>query len=691
METLIRTPDMPGVHQMENSVASEVRPSDTSIPNVIGSFNDDVDYNYQTGTLFYVNPEISAKKLYLSYNDFTDAVNRCIEAGAGIIWDSYQKFVKLKSANPEKYKEAIEEMVKINDNSLFSAFETSTNNLTDNKKIKKELVDEYNRAEGICEAENGPNEEYCFRKFIINILHDNHNSDIPAILNKNEYFDEIAKLRFGLKNIKSNFNFDVENCIEYTAHRSDCFYSTMNLDSIAFKIKPYIERISLSVGSSIYDSIPVVNYRVCLDMHKIITWLMANCKLPDELPELVDSGETVRDEYVRSVLGEYVNLGELIARRIIMEIYDMSYNISGNWRRFLQKFVCSYNKLLTSNPDIMNLVTKVNYFANLSSSLTDPSMIKETNSTNHEMFENIFKHINEDFNTYDDQFINQMFTAISDYSDSNKEDFILHQASILFKKTFTVFFENAILINFYNMNKWCDKRHYSKSIRMGLYTREFYRPYDFDDLLRKASSISDYNIRDFITTIISEFKSSKNSIYDPGKLANGEYMFFMYSKLSRKLWMELSNLLILSSKLIGMMEQTKPVRDSDIKLHDKISKTVIEFSEFIYGTLVNMITEARYIPGQFKLGFGSYKFNYTNLAKILKYCSDYVKPVVSRDSHKMDQVVKDVLKQPDNKEHNSILDDGFIVSYDVSDRDKYELKHNFCMALQRRGLVSLDF
>ena len=688
METLIRTPDMPGVHQMENSVVSEVNPSDTSIPNVISSFNGDVDYNYQTGTLFYVNPEISAKKLYLSYNDFTDAVNRCIEAGAGIIWDSYQKFVKLKSANPEKYKEAIEEMEKINDNSLFSSFRTSLNNLTDNKKVKEELIDEYNRNEGLCETAGSANKE-CFRNFILNILYDNHNSDIPAILNKNEYFDEIAKLRFGLQSIKSNFKFDVENCIEYTAHRSDCFYYTANLDSIAFKIKPFIKMISLTVESSIYDSIPVVNYKVCLDMHKIITWLMANCKLPDELPEFLDSGETVRDEYIRSVLGEYVNFGEKIARRIVMEIYDMSYNISGNWRCFLQKFIGSYNKLLTSNPDTMNLITKVNYFANFSSLHTDPRMVKETDSVNHETFENIFKYINKDYYTYNDQFINQMFDAISAYSDSNKEEFILHQASILFRKTFTVFFENAILLNFY---KECDNNgHYSKSIIMGSYTREFYRQYDFGDLLRKASSISDYNIRDFISTIISEFKSCKNSIYDPGKLENGEYMFFMYSKLSRKLWMELSNLLILTSKLIGMMEQTKPIRDSDIKLHDKVSKTVNDFSEFVYGTLINMITEARYIPGQFKIGYGSWKFDLPPLTKILKYCATYVKPVVSRDSHKMDQLVKDVLKQPENKLPNNILDDGFIVSYDVSDRDKYDLKHNFCMGLQRRGLVSLDF
>lgn len=688
METLIRTPDMPGVHQMENSVVSEVNPSDTSIPNIISSFNDDIDYNYQTGTLLYVNPEIFAKKLYLSYNDFTDAVNRCIEAGAGIIWDSYQKFVKLKSANPEKYKEAIEEMEKINDNSLFSPFRTSLNNLTDNKKIKEELVNEYNRNEGICEVEGSANKER-FRSFILNILYDNHNSDIPAILNKNEYFDEIAKLRFGLQNIKSNFRFDVENCIEYTAHRSDCFYSTMNLDSIAFKIKPFIAMISLTTGSSIYDSIPVVNYKVCLDMHKIITWLMANCKLPDELPEFLDSGETVRDEYIRSVLGEYVNFGEKIARRIVMEIYDMSYNISGNWRCFLQKFIGSYNKLLASNPDTMNLITKVNYFANFSSLHTDPRMVKETDSMNHETFEKIFNYINKDYDTYDNQFINQMFAAISSYSDSNKEEFILYQASVLFRKTFTVFFENAILLNFC---RDCDNNgHYSKSIIIDSYTREFYRQYDFGDLLRKASSISDYNIRDFISTIISEFKSCKNSIYDPGKLENGEYMFFMYSKLSRKLWMELSNLLILTSKLIGMMEQTKPIRDSDIKLHDKVSQTVTDFSEFVYGTLVNMITEARYIPGQFKIGYGSWKFDLPPLTKILKYCATYVKPVVSRDSHKMDQVVKDVLKQSENKLSNNILDDGFIVSYDVSDRDKYELKHNFCMGLQRRGLVSLDF
>lgn len=688
METLIRTPDMPGVHQMENSVASEVHPSDTSIPNVISSFNNDVDYNYDTGTLLYVNPEISAKKLYLSYNDFTDAVNRCIEAGAGIIWDAYQKFVKLKSANPEKYKEAIEEMVKINENSLYSPFVTSLNNLTDNKKVKEELVNEYNKTNGI-ETVDNPEDEVCFRRFIINILHDNHNSDIPAILNKNEYFDEIAKLRFGLQNIKSNFRFDVENCIEYTAHRSDCFYSIANLNSIAFKIKPFIERISLTTGSSIYDSIPVVNYRVCLDMHKIISWLMNNCKLPDELPEFLDSGETVRDEYIRSVLGEYVNFGEKIARRIVMEIYDMSYNISGNWRRFLQKFIGSYNKLLVSNPDIMNLVTKVNYFANFSESHIDPRMAKETDSMNHEIFENIFKYINKDYDTYDDQFINQMFTAISDYSDSNKEEFILHQASILFRKTFTVFFENAILINFYR--KYDNNGHYSKSIEMSSYTREFYRPYDFGDLLRKASSISDYNIRDFIQTIISEFKSCRNSIYDPGKLANGEYMFFMYSKLSRKLWMELSNLLILTSKLIGMMEQTKPVRDSDIKLHDKVSKTVNDFAEFVYGTLVNMISEARYVPNQFTVGFRAWKFDLPPLTKILKYCSNYAKPVVSRDSHKIDQLVRDVLKQPENKSPNNIVDDGFVVSYNVSDRDKYDLKHNFVMGLQRRGLVSLDF
>lgn len=685
MEMLIRTPDMPGVHQ--TSDVSEVVPSERNVfSNVLDdSYERGRNYISETQTLLYMNPEENAKKLHMSYNDFIDVVNKCIESGAGIIWDTYQQFIKLKSANPEKYKEAIDEMENINDCSLFSSFRTRLNNLTKNKNLKNKLLDD-SKYEEISEYEK-PEYKESFRCFFKNILYDNHNCDIPSLINNNDYLEEIAKLRFDLQSINSNFKFDVENCVEYTAHRPDCFYYTMYLNSIAFKVKPYIKKISLTTGNSIYDSIPVVSYKICVDMHKLITWLSTNCKMPDELPEVLEESENVREEYIRSVLGEYPSFSEKIARRIVMEIFDLSYNIQGNWRKFLQKFISSYNKLLII-PDITNLINKANYFSNLSESHNDPGMMKESISANTELFEEIFKFVNDSYN-FDDQFVNQLFETIFYDSSSNKSEFIIRQAGTLFKKTFSVFFEDAVLMNFYS--NYDEKQHFNKGITFYSYTREFYKSYDIVDLLGKASSITDYNIRDFISTIITEFKSCRNEIYDPAKMSNGEYLFFMYSKISRKVWMDLTNCVILASKLTGMMEQTEPRSNNDEKLYNSISRTISDFNEFVYSTLLNMLTEARFIPRRSSIGCFSWKYEYIPIKKNINFCNEYVRPVVSNDFHKIDKLISDVLKQSENKEPNKCVDDGFIVSYDVADRDKYDLKHNFTMALQRRGLVSLDF
>lgn len=690
METLIRTPDMPGVHQMSD-VSEAIVPSDNYIPNVLESY-DEKSYDRNTDTLLYVDPELNVKRIHQSYNDIISAVGRCIEFGAGIIWDSYQKFIKIRSNNPEKYKEALNEMKTINSNSLFSSFLTRRDNLTKNKKLQQAFDEDDSKRYGY-EILEDPIDDSRFRSFFNNILDDNHNCDIPAILNKEHYFDEIAKLRYNLQSISSNFNFDVENCIEYTAHRSDCFFTTAIRNSIAFKIKPFIKTISNNVGNSIFDSIPLVKYNICIDMHKIISFLLENCKMPDELPELLESNENVREEYIKSVLGEYTNLDEKIARRIVMELFDIDYNIKGNWRKFLTKFLGSYNKSI-SDPDIINLMNKVNYFANLSESHNDPGMIKESVSANVELFEKIFECINHD--TYgndwvsDTNYLNDLFISISNDSESNKSDFIIKHATVLFRKTFSVFFEDAVLLNY---KKDWQKEHYAKSLRLDTYTREFYRPYNITDLLGKASTITNYNTRDFMQTIISEVKSCKLSIYDPGKLSNGEYAFFMYSKLSRKIWMCLTNKIILISKLNGMVEQVKP-RENDRILFENVKKRVTSFSDFIYGILLNnaLLTEARFIP-QYR-GISTYipsraqGFGGEHLLSLLTYCNKYALPVVSRDSHKMDEILR---KKDDYDKSNNRIDDGFSVSYNVSDLDNYELKHNFEMALKRREIVSLDF
>lgn len=691
MEMLIRTPDMPGVHRNSND-ASEVGPSDY-IPTDQEPF-DMNDLEENTSTLLYVNPETHAKRIYQSYNNIIDAVNKCISAAAGIIWDSYQKFIKLKSNNPEKYEEAIDEMIDINSNSYFSAF----NKFTSNKKFKAELEQEFNEQMGCCDAVDTESKN-SFRGFFTNILGDNNNNDIPALLDKTHYLDEIARLRNELNMIRSNFQFDVENCIEYTIHRSDCYFNTYELNSIAFKIKPFINKISSNVATSIYDSIPVVSYGIYFDIHKLVIWLLNNCKMPDELPDMIDSAENVRDEFIKSVLGEFPNFSESISRRIVTELFDMDHNIRGNWRKFLTKFIGSYSKSM-STPEVINLINKVNYFAELSESHNDPSMRKESVDVNTlELFKNIFTFINGDYASHKHAYIDDLFNSMSYYSNSNKEEnFIEMLASILFRKTFTVFFEDAVLINYRNPQRYYKEvEHFGKEFYVDSYTREFYRSYDITDLLGKASTITDYNVRDFIQTILSESKSYKLNIFDPGKLSNGEYAFFMYSKHSRKIWMCLTNYLIFSAKLTGMMEQTKPRDDKDLQLFENIKNRVSHLSETLYGILLSksLLTEARFLPTRYTNPFGCSDLKRLvgcdHIKTMIRFCNDYSKPVVSRDSHKIDGLIYNINKNSDHYGDTPRADDGFIVSYNVNETEYDEMYHNFYMALKRRELVSLDF
>lgn len=682
METFIRTPDMPGVHQTAD--VSEVMPSDYELsPNI--SMKNERNYDYNTGSLLDVNPDLNAKRLHASYNTIIDVVNKCMERGAGIIWDSYQEFIKIKSGNPTKYAEALDEMESINRNSLFCAFTTRVNNLTKNKRTRDALVESDPDIDAPVADDAGTDEK--FRYFYSAILGDNANADIPALLDKNGYLNSIAQLRYDIQTVKSNIKFDVENCIEYTVHRRDCFYPVQHLNSIAFKVKPFLEGISMSTGSSIYESIPVVNYKVCIDMHKLIVWMLSNCKMPDELPEALETSENVREEYIKSVMGEYTNFGEKIARRIVMELFDQYYNIYGNWDHFLQKFSMSYNKMI-DDPSLTNLISKIQYFVD-GGCINSPIIASEPAvGANITLLNKIIANINSKYN-YDDSFTNELFAAISSNSASNKDEFILEQATVLFRKTFSVFFENAVLLNYYNEYQ---NEHYAKDIKLSGYTREFNKSYDIVDLMGKASTISDYNTRDFIQTIVGEVKHLKCMVYDPTKLNNGEYAFFMYSKFSREIWLKITNSVILASRLVGMMEQVKP-RHNEVEVFEKVTKSMNRYVDDVYSNLFNMISEARFVPS--KLGYirGAYNTSPLHrLRSICEICNNYCKPVVSKDEHKFDELLRK--KVSEDKVPNAVIDDGFIVSYDVSDsslRDSYDLKHNFIMALKRRDILSLDF
>lgn len=675
METLIKTSDMPDVHRVDNG-GVEVVPS-TKISTKVPSHDLIKDYSYETNTLLHLDPEYIVKRLHSSYNDFINAVDKSFETCAGILWDTYQKFIKLKAANPTTYDKAICELENINDKSVYSVFYTKHRNLTNNKELLAELTQKDKK------SNVDDSDKYAFRRFILNILQSNQNCDIPALINYKKYIDEVAKLRYELQHIDSNFKFDIENCAEYTAHSKDLYNETSKLNSLAFKVKPRINKISNSVTNSIYDYIPTYDFKICIDIHKLIIWMVSNCTLPDEFNESMDSIEHVREEYVKSVLGEYTSFSEIFARRMVTEVYDMHYNIMGNWGRFLKKFIYTYNKLI-ANPNVINIINKANYFANLSNSHNDSNMIKEYVSTNTELFEKIFTNINERWN-FDDTFTNQMFVTVSDSSLTGSE-LLINQATVLFRKTFSVFFENAVLLNFRRIYQ---EEHYSKGIKIASYIREFHKAYDITDLLNKTAAITDLNTRDFMQNLLSEFKSVEFGIYDNTKLSNGEYMFFTYSKLSRLIWMEITNNVILASRLTTMIERTKPRNENDRNLHERIKKTILRFSESIYSILTSMFTETRIVPS--KRSIGVYREDIDSLLlDHLDFCYKYSRFSTSSfddNNIELSKLINSVL----NKENEKRISDGFISSYDVSEQDITTIGRNFITLLKQRGMVDVDF
>jgi hypothetical protein len=76
---------------------------------------------------------------------------------------------------------------------------------------------------------------------------------------------------------------------------------------------------------------------------------------------------------------------------------------------------------------------------------------------------------------------------------------------------------------------------------------------------------------------------------------------------------------------------------------------------------------------------------------MIRFCNDYSKPVVSRDSHKIDGLIYNINKNSDHYGDTPRADDGFIISYNANEMEYDEMYHNFNMALKRRELVSLDF
>lgn len=529
----------------------------------------------------YTKPEEITNAIYSSYDRLISNIHRTIEVSAGIIWDTYTRWLEFKGTDPVKYASEInahmDELEKRNP--LFS--------LWGEKRfaISKSVSEEIDKARGGSGLEDAIPEEgyeepvnsfkfFC-RSFLVN---DKLFGDPQCVLNYEGYLRSVSLLRAELD--KSNQNvtnygeisikFDIENSPEFAELNINPWSSGNN---ISFKVKPLLKSGDKFLSGLTELNTIECNYLVDFDIRNLIFFIIENAK---EVSCYKD-----KETYISYVMSVYGGLPERIARRICLEVYQVAINSTNNFSAFLQKLAHA-SKKISKTERFERLENLVCGFKHLEGNhILSDNIESFTNDRNIDLINDILNNMigeNDCDSIFDStQFPGNLLVAFN----YNKEDPLSIKKNIvaaLFSKAFTIFFESAVAFVYYREFIKRDSDYMMFKFTLDKIYREFDKDYDYSSLYQSVAKITDYNKRDFIKSIISEIQGIKVYSYDDRKMVSGEKYSYMYSKNKRRLWL---NLTVGFAKLIDlkiMFNETLEARKYQMTGKDESIRRSIEDS-----------------------------------------------------------------------------------------------------------------
>lgn len=553
------------------------------------------DMNIPTGIsgnslgLYGVEADDEDTRGYRSYNTIISNVHETFVTALKCVFKLYQAYIKFKSIDTTKYSEAENEYKDQLDKNPYTLLNQATRyGVT--KQIASKITDRK-------DCSDSKFDDFGFREFFEMYKANFPNTDICFALIKDFYIEEIAKLRFNLEQspMAHGLRFNIENTTEFPENGK--IYVAPN---VKFKVRP---RLISVIKSTTNDTLPNCEYKILLDFNSIVDCIVRSwsLKVPDQLPEGQIAGENDIDEFVNQQLVNMGNLAEKVTRKICLELIDVSHNVKGNWCHFVNKYMCSYDKLIDKNDAIINLERKLDY------------LLKEERQTSittskHEILSNIYEYINTG-NCDVDNFIIHMNNASSDEGKEYE-----HMAAVMFLKAFMHHFEDAVelVVNSTTGNIWS----------IYDYSREFNRVYNYDDLLSHVNRISDYITRDFYITIINESRKMYLCNTDDRKLKNGENAGFIYSKLKRNVITQLAASLLVVNDLDK--KRSLLTLEKFNNSSEKIKRRVITDIQYFTKNILNSI---KYICNESGVVLTHHYFNtiseVPNITDMFRYCENY--------------------------------------------------------------------
>lgn len=528
----------------------------------------------------YTKPEEITNAIYLSYDRLASNIHRTIEVSAGIIWDTYTRWLEFRGTDPVKYASEINAHMDETDkrNPMFSLW--GEKRFAISKSVSEE-IDKTREGSGVEDApvaEEGYEEpvnsfKYFCRSFLVN---DKLFGDPQCVLNYEGYLRSVSLLRTELD--KSNRNatkdgeisikFDIENSPEFAELNINPWYN----GHISFKVKPLLKSGDKFLSGLTELNIIECDYLVDFDIRNLIFFIIENAK---EVSCYKD-----KESYISYVMSVYGGLPERIARRICLEIYQVSINSTNNFSGFLQKLAHA-SKKISKTERFERLENLVCGFKHLKGNhILSDNIESFTNDRNIELINDILNDMIGDFD-YNYIFDSTQFPGNLLVASNTSRDPAFIKKNIvaaLFSKAFTVFFESAVAFEYYKEFTGRDSDYMMFKFTLDKIYREFDKDYDYSGLYQSVAKITDYNKRDFIKSIISEIQGIKVCSYDDRKMVSGEKYSYMYSKNKRRVWLGLT---VGFAKLIDlkiMFNETLEARKYQMTAKDDSIRRSIEDS-----------------------------------------------------------------------------------------------------------------
>lgn len=531
----------------------------------------------------YTKPEEITNGIYSSYDRLISNIHRTIEVSAGIIWDTYTRWLEFRGTDPVKYASEINAHIDETDkrNPMFSLW--GENRFVISKSVSEEIDKARERSgvevapvaeEGYEEPENSF--KYFCRSFLVN---DKLFGDPQCVLNYEGYLRSVSLLRAELdksnqndqnntKNGEISIKFDIENTPEF----AELNIRPWTYNHISFKVKPILKSGDKFLSGLTEMNVIECNYLVDFDIRNLIFFIIENAK---EVSCYKD-----KESYISYVMSVYGGLPERIARRICLEVYQVAINSTNNFSSFLQKLAHA-SKKISKTERFERLENLVCGFKHLEGNhILSDNIESFTNDRNIELINDI---LNDMIGNYDYDYIfdSTRFPGNLLIASNTSRDPLSIKKNIvaaLFSKAFTIFFESAVAFEYYKEFTGRDSDYMMFRFTLDKIYREFDKDYDYSSLYQSVAKITDYNKRDFIKSIISEIQGIKVYSYDDRKMECGEKYSYMYSKNKRRLWLILT---VGFAKLIDlkiMFNETLETRKHQMTSKDESIRRSIEYS-----------------------------------------------------------------------------------------------------------------